>query len=108
RQLTVDRLSDISQIVPPSRQGPRQLLPQEVPDSFAKGVPEGQAPMPRRTGTVGPTGGLRGAVSEGRSREMGGLRQAPLRRARTGSQVSGPLHASCSDLQPATGIDAGW
>src|ERR1039458_4538166 len=49
-----------------SRQGAERLFPQEVPDSFAKGLPERQAPVPRRTGPVGPTGGLRGAVSEGR------------------------------------------
>ena len=66
RPLAVDPLSKISQIVLPSRQGPQSLLPQEVPDSFAKGVPEGQTPVPWRTGIVGPTGGLRGIVSEGR------------------------------------------
>ena len=39
---------------------------------------------------------------------MGGLRQAPLRRAGTGSQVSGPLHAPRCYFQSATVIDGGW
>src|ERR1035438_9816928 len=59
RQLTVDPLPKISKIVLPSRQGAERLFPQGVPDSFAKGLPERQAPVPRRTGPVGPTGGLR-------------------------------------------------
>jgi len=53
RQLAMDPLSKISQIVLPPRQGPRSLLPQQVPDSFAKVVPEGQTPVPWRTGTLG-------------------------------------------------------
>src|SRR5260370_9152521 len=103
----MDTLSQISQIVLPSQQGPRSLLPQEVPDSFAKVVPEGQTPVPWRTGTVGPPGGLRGIVSEGRPHGMGGIRQASLRRARTGSQVLGPIHAPRRHFQPAPVIDGG-
>jgi len=108
RQLAVDPLSKISKIVLPSRQGPQSLLPQEVPDPFAKGVSQGQAPISRRTGIVGPTSSLRGIVSEARSHGMGGLCQAPLRPARTGSQVFGPVYAPCCHFQPAAVIHAGW
>src|SRR5258708_10221247 len=107
RQLAMDPLSKISQIVLPSRQGPQSLLPQEVPDSFAKVVPEGQTPVPWRTGIAGPPGGLRGIVSEGQPHGMGGIRQASLRRARTGSQVLGPIHAPRRHFQPAPVIDGG-
>src|SRR5215813_13551918 len=78
------------------------------PGSFAKVVPEGQTPVPWRTGIVGPPGCLRGIVSEGRPHGMGGIRQASLRRATTGSQVSGPIHASRCHFQPAPVIDGGW
>src|ERR1035441_3216187 len=87
-----------------SRQGPQPLLSQEVSDSLAKSLSEGQAPIPRRTGIVGPTGGLRRTMSKGRSDGMGGLHQASLRRARTGSQISGPIHAPRCHLQPETAI----
>src|SRR5258708_17170520 len=107
RQLAMDPLSKISQIVLPSRQGPRALLPEKVPDSFAKVGPEGQTPVPWRTGIVGPPGGLRGIVSEGRPHGMGSIRQASLRRARTGSQVLGPIHAPRRHFQPAPVIDGG-
>src|ERR1700756_3353502 len=107
RPLAMDPLSKISQIVLPSRQGPRSLLPQEVPDSFAKVVPEGQTPVPWRAAIVGRPDGLRGIVSEGRPHELGGIRQASLRRARTGSQVLGPIHAPRRHFQPAPVIDGG-
>ena len=66
RQLAMDPLSKYRKSFFLPGQGPQSLLPQEVPDSSAKGVPEGQTSVPRRTGIVGPTGGLRGIVSEGR------------------------------------------
>src|SRR5260370_6826584 len=101
----MDHLSKISQIVFPSSQGPRSLITQEVLDSFAKVVPEGQTPVPWRAGTVGPPGGLRGIVSEGRPHGMGGIRQASLRRARTGSQILGPIHAPRPHIQPPPAFD---
>src|ERR1035441_8390180 len=65
RQFALDPLP---KVVLPSRQGPQPLLSQEVSDSLAKSLSEGQAPIPRRTGIVGPTGGLRRTTSKVPSR----------------------------------------
>src|SRR5690242_6433655 len=53
RQLAVDPLPQISKVVLPSRQDSPSLLPRQILETFAKGVSEGQASIPRRTGIAG-------------------------------------------------------
>ena len=77
-----------------------RLFLKEVPHVAGEGVPKARPPLLRRTSAADPAVRLRRLVPPGRPSQMGGLRQAALRRSRTRSQVSGSLRTSRCHFQP--------
>ena len=82
---------------------PRRSVEQPVQKPVSD-LPEGsvsgrQTTLPWRDGQPFQTCRVRGSVQPGQTGRMGCLCKAPVRRPRTGFEVSGPLYAPRSDLE---------